>query len=84
MTRPRKQSSRAGSKNNLGPLPPPKRPLNAYNFFFKDQREQLLGEASSPSDDILYGYTVKRKRAHVRVHGKLPFMDLLVKTIAKK
>jgi hypothetical protein len=26
---------------------------------------------------------VKRKRAHVRVHGKLPFVDL-VKTIAKK
>jgi hypothetical protein len=64
-------------------LPPPKRPMNAYNFFFKDQREKLLGRSDSPSDLVINGYTVKKKRAHVKVHGTIPLVDL-VKKIAKK
>jgi hypothetical protein len=82
-----RKRSKSADKHKLNPrnmkLPPPKRPMNAYNFFFKDQRKKLLGSSESPSDDIVNGYTVKRKRAHVRVHGKLPLVAL-VKLIAKK
>jgi hypothetical protein len=79
--------SKSASKRKPRPskmkLPLPKGPMNAYNFFFKDQRDKLLGKPESPSDLCINGYTVKKKRAHVKVHGKISLVDL-VKKIAKK
>jgi hypothetical protein len=72
-------------KRSCVELPPPKRPMNAYNFFFKQHREDLLGgqQVKSASHKCCYGYTVKKKRAHVKVHWKFP-LHSLVRTVALK
>jgi hypothetical protein len=64
-------------------LLPPKRPMNGYNFFFKEERERLVGESSSPLEDFVNGYTVKRKRSHRKIHGKISLVDL-AKTVGRK
>jgi len=57
--------------------------MNAYNFFFRDQRWILLGERASSLDTNLNGYTVKTKRAHRKVHGKTTLSEM-AKFVAKK
>lgn len=51
----------------------PKRPLSAYNFFFRAEREKIL---SQEGVTINTQTTKKGKRAHRKSHGALNFSDM--------
>jgi hypothetical protein len=59
---------------NIKMLQPPRKPLNAYNFFFQDQRANLLGSKiiEEEHDDP----RERRKRRHRKSHGKIGFTQL--------
>ena len=57
--------------------------MNAYNFFFRYQRCILLDERASSLDMNLNGYTVKTRRAHRKVHGRITLSGM-AKFVAKK
>jgi hypothetical protein len=50
----------------------PKRPLSAYNLFFREQRQELLGDEVSSA----YPVTDQTKRKHRRSHGKIGFQQM--------
>jgi HMG (high mobility group) box len=56
----------------------PKRPLSAYNLFFRSQRQQLLG-----SDASSYPITDQAKRKHRKTHGKIGFEEM-AKNVGQK
>jgi len=53
----------------------PKRPLSAYNYFFKSERARLLG-LEEPSLDMVHDHEKSGKRRHRKVHGAIGFRDL--------
>jgi gas vesicle protein len=66
-----KTEQRGRAKKWTKPDGKPKRPLSAYNLFFRDQRTLLLG-ADKPSQEM----EDFKKRAHCKTHGKISFSDM--------
>jgi hypothetical protein len=66
-----KGKSNKDNKSNKDKSGKPKRPLSAYNLFFRYQREQILQTVSQP--------TYKPRRSH----GKIGFADL-ARSVAEK
>jgi hypothetical protein len=77
-----------GKKARKKPKDKPKRPLSAYNIFFKEERTRILEELpeSTPDDDTqtdgVEGKGGGRKRKK-RPHGKIGF-ESLAKVIGKR
>lgn len=79
-------------KRKPKPADMPRRPLSAYNIFFKEQRALIIG-ASPPNLDHLPEMMTfdtgspsnfeRKKRAHRKTHGKISFSNL-AKEIGKK
>jgi len=74
----RSESLRNGKKDTNVPLSAPKRPMNAYNFFYQSERLKLLGidVKKANTDLIINGYIVKKRRPHRRSHGKMSLTEL--------
>jgi hypothetical protein len=69
------------------PIDKPKRPLSAYNIFFKHEREKIItGDNDVNLEDVLFRvkHTLKpTKRRHRKSHGMIGFAQL-AKTIPEK
>ena len=49
----------------------PRRPLSAYNYFFRSERARLLGLGPVDFDN-----DVREKRRHRKTHGKIGFREM--------
>jgi len=58
----------------------PRRPLNPYQRFFKEERCKLLG---LEGENCIYAETEVERRRHRRSHGKISFTDLSKHVSAK-
>lgn len=64
--------------------PRPRRPLTAYNLFFKDERARILAEVQQEEDDVDPHTSLDTKRLRRRrPHGKVGFEEM-AKTIGKR
>lgn len=90
LKKPQIKQKKKGIKRKRKPKPKdmPRRPLSAYNIFFREQRALIIGtkppdlkDLGSPKNEALPmdGSTPnfeRKKRAHRKTHGKISFSNL--------
>ena len=72
-TVPSSTSTGAKKRSWKKPADKPKRPLSAYNLFFKAERARLISGGTSANNDSSPG---DAKRKHRKTHGKIGFAAL--------
>jgi hypothetical protein len=69
----KKMKEGTNGEKGASPAPVPRRPLTAYNIFFRFERAKKLG---LPLDFKIGGIRQDKKRPHRKTHGKIPFVEL--------